>query len=130
MSSTIDLSNYSIEGNGLLVISPNSTVFENVYGVVPDISVGTNSPADSNGDDNIALVDPFETITDIFGIIGEDGSGTNHEFEDGRAIRAIEVVNGNSIFTASEWFIYNDTGDAGTVYQPQNAPSDYTPGER
>jgi len=130
VSSTIDLSNYSIEGNGLLVISPNATEYEMVYGSLPEISVGTNSPADSNGDDNIALVDPFGVIIDMFGVIGEDGSGTNHEFEDGRVVRAIDVVKANSIYTASEWSIYNDTGDVGTINQPQNAPLDFTPGVR
>ena len=130
VSSSIDLSDYTIDGKGLLVISPNASAFENVYGFSPDISVGTNSPADSNGDDNIALLDPFGAIIDVFGVIGEDGSGTNHEFEDGRALRLLEVINGNSMFTDSEWVIYNDTGNDGTINQPQNAPSDFTPGIR
>lgn len=130
VSSTIDLSDFIIEGKGLLTISPNGAEFEDVYGVVPDVLVGTNSPADSNGDDTIVLLDPFGAIIDIFGIIGEDGSGTNHEFEDGRANRALDVVNGNAVFRASEWFIYNDTGEGGTINQPQNAPSDFSPGVR
>ena len=130
VSSTIDLSDYSIDANGLIVISPNALEFENVYGFLPTISAGTNSPADSNGDDNIALIDPFGTVIDIFGVIGEDGSNTNHEFEDGKAVRIIEVISGNSVFTESEWFIYNDTGNNGTIDKPQNAPFDYTPGIR
>jgi hypothetical protein len=92
--------------------------------------VGTNSPADSNGDDNIALIDPFGTVVDIFGVIGEDGSNTNHEFEDGKAERRIEVISGNSVFTESEWIIYNDMGNNGTINLPQNAPLDFTPGVR
>lgn len=130
VSSSIDLSEYVIEANGLLVISPNSEEFKNVYGFDPDIAVGTNSPADSNGDDTIVLVDPFGTIIDIFGVIGEDGSNTSHEFEDGKAVRKIEIVSGNPVFTASEWIIYNDTGDEGTVNLPQNAPLDFSPGLR
>jgi hypothetical protein len=130
VSSSIDLSEYEIVGNGLLVISPNAEEFKNVYGFEPDIAVGTNSPADSNGDDTIVLVDPFGTIIDIFGVIGEDGSNTSHEFEDGKADRKIEIVSGNSVFTTSEWTIYNDTGDEGTINQPQNAPLDFTPGVR
>ncbi|WP_405400499.1 DUF5689 domain-containing protein [Maribacter sp. Asnod2-G09] len=130
VSSGIDLSEYIIEGNGLLVISPNSEEFKNVYGFDADIAVGTNSPADSNGDDTIVLVDPFGNIIDIFGVIGEDGSNTNHEFEDGAAVRKLGVVSGNPVFTASEWTIYNDTGDAGTINQPQNAPLDFSPGMR
>lgn len=130
VSSSIDLSELTIEANGLLVISPNAEEFEIVYGFVPDLGVGTNSPADSNGDDNIVLVDPFGKIIDIFGIVGQDGSNTNHEFEDGRALRRPEIINGNAIFNANEWQIFNDTGEMGTVNEPKNAPMDFTPGER
>lgn len=130
VSSTIDLSGLIIGAESTLVISPNTTEFELVYGFPPDLGVGTNSPADSNGDDNLELVDPFGTIIDVFGIVGEDGSGTNHEFEDGRAIRNIDVVKANPTYTFSEWTIYNDTGDAGTINLPQQAPQDYTPGQR
>lgn len=130
VSSTIDLSEYIMEANALLVISPNGDEFESVYGFAPDISVGTNSPADSNGDDNIALVDPFGKIIDMFGVIGEDGTGTNHEFEDGKAVRKLEITFANSSFNTSEWIIYNDTGEMGTINFPQNAPNDYSPGLR
>lgn len=130
VSSSIDLSELTIEANGLLVISPNAEEFEIVYSFVPDLGVGTNSPADSNGDDNIVLVDPFGKIIDIFGVVGEDGSNTNHEFEDGRALRRPEIINGNAIFNANEWQIFNDTGEMGTVNEPKNAPMDFTPGER
>lgn len=130
VSSSIDLSEYEIPGKGFLVISPNTEEFNNVYGFEPDVSVGTNSPADSNGDDNLVLVDPFGTIVDIFGVIGEDGSNTNHEFEDGRAVRKIEIDSNNTIFDPTEWLIYNDTGDVGTINMPQNAPLDFSPGVR
>ena len=130
VSSTTDLSGLTIEGNNFLVISPNADEFENVYGFAPDLAVGTNSPADSNGDDNIVLVDPFGSIIDIFGIIGEDGSNTDHEFEDGRALRKEEVIMGNTVFNVNEWMIYNDTGLNGTINEPQNAPMDFTPGAR
>lgn len=130
ISSTIDLSDINIEAESTLVISPNAMEFEMVYGFVPDITAGTNSPADSNGDDNLVLIDPFGKVIDIFGIIGEDGTGTNHEFEDGRAVRNSDITEGNSTYTFSEWTIYNDTGDSGTTNQPQNAPDDFTPGQR
>ena len=54
----------------------------------------------------------------------------NHEFEDGAALRKLSVFSGNSVFTMSEWTIYNDTGDEGTINQPQNAPLDFSPGVR
>ena len=130
VSSTLDLSGFTIDSKSTFVISPNTDEFELVYGFAPDLAVGTNSPADSNGDDNLELVDPFGVVIDVFGIIGEDGSGTDHEFEDGRAVRSQEISVGNPLYTFSEWRIFNDTGEAGTINQPQNAPEDFTPGER
>ena len=130
ISSTLDLSSFSIDAENTLVISPNAMEFESVYGFAPDVATGTNSPADSNGDDNLQLVDPFGTVIDVFGVIGEDGSGTNHEFEDGRAVRNIEVAAGNPTYTFTEWILFNDTGGNGTINLPQIAPDDFTPGIR
>ncbi|MAU17701.1 MAG: nuclease [Muricauda sp.] len=130
VSSTIDLSGLIIGPESTLVISPNAEEFELVYGFAPDLGVSTNSPADSNGDDNLELVDPFGAIIDVFGAIGEDGTGTNHEFEDGRAVRNLDVLKGNPVYTFNEWTIYNDTGEAETIKLPQNAPEDFSPGVR
>lgn len=130
VSSTVDLSGFVVAPNSTLVISPNVEEFELVYGFPPDLGVSTNSPADSNGDDNLELVDPFGKVIDMFGVIGEDGSSTNHEFEDGRAVRKLEITTGNPVYTFGEWMIYNDTGGAGTINQPQNAPEDFSPGQR
>ncbi|KAB7528425.1 lamin tail domain-containing protein [Flagellimonas olearia] len=130
ISSSIDLSGLVIDAESTLVISPNAAEFELVYGFAPDLAVSTNSPADSNGDDNLELVDPFGMVIDVFGVIGEDGSGTNHEFEDGRAVRNPDVLEGNPSYTFGEWTIFNDTGESGTTQMPQNAPEDFTPGIR
>ncbi|TMM59252.1 lamin tail domain-containing protein [Maribacter algarum] len=130
VSSTIDLSGFTIEGESTFIISPNSTEFEKVYGFPPDMAVGGNSAADSNGDDNIQLIDPFKNVIDVFGVIGEDGSNTNHEFEDGRAVRNVKVKKANPIYTFDEWRIFNDTGDGGTMKETKNAPEDFTPGIR
>jgi hypothetical protein len=130
ISSELDLSNYTIYAESTLVISSNATEFETVYGFLPDVVTGSNSPADSNGDDNLQLVDPFGTVIDVFGRIGEDESGTDHEFEDGSAIRKPEILNGNPNYTFIEWELCNDTGESGTLNQIKNAPEDYTPGTR
>jgi len=90
----------------------------------------SKGPADSNGDDNIELVDPNGTVIDIFGVIGENGSGTNHEFEDGKALRNASVIQGNPVYNFNEWQLWNDTGAEGTTKLPQNAPDDFTPGVR
>ena len=130
ISSSIDLTDHIIEGNSTLVISPNAIEFENVYGFSPDVAVSTGGPADSNGDDNLVLIDPFGTVIDVFGVIGEDGSNTHHEFEDGRAVRKNSIYKASSTFAFEEWEIYNDTGASGTINQPQNAPEDFNPGIR
>ncbi len=128
VSSEIDLSGSLIDGQSTFVIAANEVEFQNVYGFAPNFNAGINSPADSNGDDNLQLIDPFGELVDVFGIVGEDGSNTNHEFEDGRAVRNFEVIQSNSSYTFSEWKIFNDTGGEGTINQPQLAPDDFTPG--
>ena len=130
ISSTINLTGNFIAANSTFVISPNGAEFETVYGFPPNLAVGTGNAADSNGDDTIELVDPFGVVIDIFGVVGEDGSGTNHEFEDGKAVRISSVIQANATFTFSEWQIYNDSGDAGTINMPQNAPNDFNPAIR
>ncbi|WP_394748348.1 DUF5689 domain-containing protein [Spongiimicrobium salis] len=130
VSAVIDLSNMHIGGENTLVISPNAQEFEQVYGFAPDMEAPGNSPANSNGDDTIVLVDPFGTTIDIFGVIGVDGSGTAHEFEDGRALRKADIVKANPIYNANEWSVYNDSGGAATMNQIQNAPEDFGPGQR
>lgn len=130
VGATVDLSNQIIEAQGTLVLSPNAAAFEAVYGFLPDMEVGRNSPADSNGDDTIELVGPLGQVIDIFGVVGEDGSGTDHEFENGRAVRNPGIIQGNARYDADEWTIYNDSGGFGTLLQPQIAPQDFTPGTR
>jgi len=130
VSSVIDLSGSAINKGQAFVIAANAVEFETVFGFVPDKSAGSNSPADSNGDDNLELVDSEGNVVDVFGVIGEDGTGTNHEFEDGRALRKISVNQGNTIYQFGEWQIWNDTGDAGTTNLTQDAPDAFTPGVR
>jgi len=126
----IQLTGLSIAANSTFIISPNASEFLNVYGFEPDLGVKKGGPSDSNGDDTIVLINPDGNVVDIFGLIGEDGSGTNHEFEDGRAMRDMSILKGNPVFEPTEWLIWNDTGNSGTIKQPQNAPDDFSPGER
>lgn len=130
VSSSLDLSDYTIASKSTLIISPNADEFMDVYGFAPDVGTGTNSPADSNGDDNLQLIDPFGSVIDVFGVVGSDGSGTNHEFEDGRAVRNTDVISANSLYVFPEWTIYNDSGGSGTINLPQMAPDDFSPGIR
>lgn len=129
LGSAIDLSGLKIEPKQVITLASDALVFEEVYGFQPAGEGGLNSAADSNGDDNILLRDPFGEVIDIFGRIGEDGSGTDHEFEDGRALRLEDISKGNPVYDPAQWLLYNDTGNAGTIKQPQIAPQDFTPGQ-
>ncbi len=129
-NTSIDLTGHLIRAGKTFTISPNAVEFELVFGFSPDLSVSAGGPADSNGDDNLELVDPFGKVIDVFGVPGEDGSGTNHEFEDGRANRKTNVNKGNSMYVFSEWDVWNDSGMEGTIKMPKNAPDNFTPGKR
>ncbi len=130
VGSVFDLSGLEIQGKSTLVIAAKGPEFEAIYGFAPDAIAGTNSPADSNGDDNLALLDPFDEVIDVFGVIGEDGSGTDHEFEDGKAVRIPDIHSPNAVFLSNEWTIFNDSGPPGTIQNPQEAPADFNPGVR
>ena len=125
-SSEKDLSSYGpVAAGAVLTFAANATEFENVYGFAPTANFGTGGVADSNGDDNIALRNGT-TVYDIFGVPGEDGTGTAHEFEDGRAERKATVIAPNPTWDASEWNVDNDSGGGDG---PQDAPGGFDPGE-
>ncbi|UII78020.1 hypothetical protein [Flagellimonas sp. CMM7] len=42
-------------------------------------------------------------------------------------MRNTNISEGNSGYTFTEWAIFNDSGDSGTIEQPKNAPEDFTP---
>jgi len=87
-TNTVDLSSIgTLTSGSFAIIAANSTTFNTVYGKTADINAGTGGPADSNGDDNIAIFDAGDNIIDMYGVAGEDGSNTCHEFEDGRVER-------------------------------------------
>lgn len=100
------------------------STFSTVYGFEPDMT-SSNTVVDSNGDDNFEVLDADGNISDVFGVPGEDGSGTDHEFEDGRAERNSGVTIGNPTYTASEWTIDNDGGAGDGIV---NAPGGFDPG--
>jgi len=115
-----------ISANSFYIVCNDADKFNTTYGLVCDQDIGTGGAADSNGDDNIALLDADGNIADMFGVPGEDGSGTGHEFEDGRAERASGVTVGSSSWIESEWNIDNDSGGGdGNQY----APEGFDPGE-
>ncbi|MCD6555976.1 MAG: lamin tail domain-containing protein, partial [Bacteroidales bacterium] len=124
----------TIAAGGFYIIAANGTQFNTVYGFDADQSIGTGGPADSNGDDQIFLLSPGSVVVDFFGVIGEDGSNTCHEFEDGRAERAASVTTGNSgTWDEANWNVWSDASTASGCTNhisnaPQDAPGDFDPG--
>ena len=121
-----DLSSYGPVAPGdVLTFAKSSSTFESVYGFAATAQLTTGSVTDSNGDDQIALRNGT-TVYDIFGVPGEDGTGTAHEFEDGRAERKSTVTAPNPTWTANEWNVDNDSGGGDGA---QDAPGGFDPGE-
>lgn len=127
VSQTLTLTG-TIPAGGFYIIATgamNSNFFD-AFGVTPDQWDGAiDNVAGSNGDDNLELYDGTNTLIDQFGVPGEDGTGTNHEFEDGRAERNASVTSGNPVWDINEWTI---DSDAGTGDGPQNVADSFDPG--
>ena len=121
----LDLSGI-IPAGGFYIIANDAAKFNSSYSFDPNQEDTANEAAvNSNGDDNIALVNS-EGVVDLFGnLTGTDGTGTAWEFEDGRAERKGSVTSGNPSGDAAEWNIDNDSGGGAG---PQYAPEDFDPG--
>ena len=127
-TSSIDLSSYTLASGGFLIFAVNKTTFEANFSVANSATVvdaASGGPTDSNGDDNIAIVTQAsgETFTvgtastydivDMYGVAGEDGSGTWHEFEDGRAERVSSVTSASGTSSSSaSWNVWSDSGSS------------------
>ena len=114
----------SIVPGGFYIICNDLDKFATTYSssaILCDQDIGTGGFADSNGDDNMELLYNGEVV-DVFGVPGEDGTNTWHEFEDGRAERAQGVTSGciTPDLCEVEWNIDNDSGGGdGNQYAPE-----------
>jgi hypothetical protein len=78
--------------------SPLMTCFEVVYGFAPN----QNGGASINGDDVVALrEDATGLVVDVYGVIGEDGTGQVWEYTDGYAVR--NTTGASAVFVAADW---------------------------
>jgi len=111
------LSSSIMGADGFFIICRSSTDFATLYPLSScDLAIGTGGPADSNGDDQIALLIAAAggltasfAIYDIFGIPGEDGTATTHEFEDGQATRKDPMTaTPSSTWNANDWIVFSD----------------------
>jgi hypothetical protein len=110
----------TISAGGFYIICNDADKFSATYGLTCDQDISTGGAADSNGDDNMAILDPAGVIADMFGVAGEDGTGTGHEFEDGRAERADSNTSASATWDVAGWNIDNDSGGGdGNQYAPE-----------
>lgn len=134
VSQTLTLTG-TIPAGGFYIIAtgPMDTAVFDAWGVTPDQwDPGANDVAGSNGDDNLELYNASNTLIDQFGVPGEDGTGTCHEFEDGRAERVASVTSGNPTWDESEWNVWADSAAAGPCTNHtstlQNVADSFDPG--
>ncbi|WP_152286190.1 DUF5689 domain-containing protein [Flavicella marina] len=118
--SGIDLSQEIIPSKGFLVIA--NTAFSQVFDQNESIETSYIS---GNGDDVYVLFDNQNQIHDVFGEIGVDGSTTNWEYTDGRAVRKLNVAQPNAVFDVSEWEVYSKING-----ELQLAPENFAPFSR
>ncbi|WP_456378938.1 DUF5689 domain-containing protein [Lutibacter sp.] len=123
-SSPIDLTGITIPAGDFVIIA--NTGYAAMFSDTPNIE---STYISGNGDDVYELVDNTGATIDIFGVIGEDGNGTNWEYLDGRAVRNVDIIDPNPVFTASEWTIYSNASNSliTNPNTPQNAPNDFNP---
>lgn len=81
--------------------------FASRFGRAPDLESGTIA---GNGDDAYALHDDAGRTVDLYGQIGQDGTGTPWEYTDGVAVRNAGVTAPSATWQAGEWTI--TAGDA------------------
>ncbi|NEW80092.1 MAG: lamin tail domain-containing protein [Gelidibacter sp.] len=123
-ASPLALTGIVIPAGGFAIIAAND--YKIAFDDIPNIETTYIS---GNGDDVYELVDNTGTRIDIFGVIGEDGNGTNWEYLDGRARRNISISAPNPLFTVSEWTIYSAAANPKITNpsSPQNAPDGFNP---
>jgi hypothetical protein len=98
------------KGFYILAVGVEDSRFKEAFGFSPNQWEGSDEFADqttSNGDDSIQLVNG-DTIVDLYGVPGTDGTDEPWEFEDGRAARKATVTEGSATFDINEWEIDSD----------------------
>ncbi len=115
--SGLDLSAITIEKGGFAVIA--NTNFETIFQKEATL---TSTYISGTGDDVYELVDGNGAVHDVFGKVGEDGTGLSWEYLDGKAIRNLEVQFSNADFEISEWQVFSKSKGAKKI-----APQDFSP---
>ncbi|MDO3693692.1 DUF5689 domain-containing protein [Wenyingzhuangia sp. chi5] len=127
---SISLDGLSIAAHATLIIAnndedivTNKTWFEAYFGFAPAM---INSNVNGNGDDAYELVDPLNEVKDVYGVPNVDGTGLTWEYEDGVAVRKINISKPKALFDEVEWIIKKDA----TQLNTSGGNIDFTPGIR
>jgi len=125
--SPVELNGITIPVGGFVIIA--NTGYSAIFSDTPTIE---STYISGNGDDVYELVDDNGYRMDIFGVIGEDGNGTNWEYLDGRVFRNLNIIGPNNLFTISEWVVSSGAINLliNSPNTPKNAPDDYAPNYR
>lgn len=115
----LDLSGLVIPSKGFVILA--NTSFDSVFLQRADL---VSSYISGNGDDVYELVDNNGVIHDVFGVKGEDGTGTFWEYLDGKAVRKLDIGSPSKVFTISEWEIFTKASG-----NKQLAPENFSPWE-
>jgi len=101
--------------NGFLLVC-NQAAYDIYTEKCAEVSSNIAGPANSNGNDQIALISGDEEngwfVVDIYGVIGEDGYDTDHEFFNARVIRKKSVTETRATWSKHDWQLCpSDTPD-------------------
>ena len=64
------------------------------------------------------VIDAASNIVDIFGVPGEDGTGTTHDFGNGRAERKRGMISPKPTWSAADWNVQRGGVSGLTNYDP------------
>lgn len=93
---------------GTIVAAHDTASLYAMYGVDPDYA---NLAVDGNGDDVYELVDGT-VVLDVYGKVGDDGSGLPWDYTDRVVKRAAGVRVGSTVWEAPEWVFSTDGASA------------------
>jgi len=96
----------SVGINETYVVSYNEVDYYASYGIYPNIY---NGNINGNGDDGYFLYydgdNTSGTLVDAYGVIGEDGTGTEWEYLDSKAVRKYQDTIPSQTWQPSQWII-------------------------
>ena len=98
----------TVSAGATFVYAPSQSDFNSCYGSNPDQSGSGINSSWFNGTDAIMLIEKVGNNyrrRDTYGVLRQDGSGTEWDYNGMHAVRSINVIDYNKNFDVSEWEI-------------------------